>query len=169
MPYPNSLTVVSKALGVDPWLLDSVIKFESGGNPRKVSPDGRAFGLIQFRGQSIRDLGYQSGVQLIDTLRTYDDQMYKAVFPYLKKYYPFSTVQSFLMSVFYPKYRDSPEWLPFPSLVRHNNVDISLPLDYINRVYRTGNRIYVPRFLIYGAGAIWILSMILRQTRRAGA
>jgi hypothetical protein len=153
------------ALGVDPWLLDSVIRFESGGNPRAVSPDGQAFGLIQFRGQSIHDLGYQSGHQLIDTLHTYDDQMYKAVFPYLKKYYPFSTVQSFLMSIFYPKYRNLPEFWPFPSIVRHKNIDISIPLDYINRVYRIGKRFYLPRFLIYGVGGLWILSTILQEKR----
>lgn len=165
MSYPSSLVSVSRALGVDPWLLDSAIRFESGGNSRAVSSDRKAFGLLQFRGQSIKSLGFQSGQQLIDTLPTYDDQMYRAVYPYLKKFYPFNTVQSFLMSIFYPKYRNVPEFWPFPSVVRHNNVDISIPLDYINRVYRTGKRFYIPLFLIYGAVAIWITSTILKKKK----
>lgn len=160
MSYPGSLLTVANALQVDPWLLNSVISYESEGDPQAVSPDKQAFGLIQFRGQSIKDLGYRSGYDLISALPTYDSQMLKAVYPYLKKYYPFDSSQSFLLSVFYPAYRHVPEFWVFPKEIRRKNVGISMPLDYINRVYRRSNRIYLPRFLIYGAISLWMYQVM---------
>lgn len=158
MPYLNSLSYVSGKLGVDPWLLDSIIKFESGGNPRAVSADGQAFGLIQFRDSTARSMGYSSGRELIATHPTYDSQIINAVLPYMMRYAPHFTVQGVCMSVFYPAYRFwyIPEFWPFPAIVRKNNVAISNPLDYINRVYKVGKRMYIPKFLIAGVPILWV-------------
>lgn len=162
MQYPNSIVYAAKSLGVDPWLLYAVIGFESGHNPLAISPDKKAFGLLQFRGQSIKDLGFGSGYELISSFPDYDSQVYGAVIPYLRKYYPFYTVQSFLMSVFYPAYRYYPEFVPFPAEVRKKNLDITIPLDYINRVYRYAKKTYVPRFLLAGL-SLWVIFRMMKS------
>lgn len=158
MPYSGSLVYVAGRLGIDPWLLDSIIKFESRGDPRAVSKDKMAFGLIQFRDSTARSMGYASGRSLIDKYSDYDGQIINAVLPYMLKYYPFHTVQGVCMSVFYPAYRYwyIPEFWPFPAIVRKNNVAISNPLDYINRVYKVGKRMYIPKFLIAGVPLLWV-------------
>lgn len=148
MRLPDSVVAVAKKLGVAPWLLGAVIQFESGFNPRAISRDGKSYGLLQFRGKTIADLGYSSGMDLINKNNTVDSQVYGPVYQYFKNQGPFPTVQSFLMSVFYPAYKYVPEVLPFPKLVRDANIGINTPIDYINRVYKIGGEIYVPRIAV---------------------
>lgn len=129
---------IAGRLGVNPAWLDALINFETAGtyDPLKAgSSVTGARGLIQIIDSTARsDFGYADSLSLVRDYSTFDDQMEGIVYPYLKKYTPYSTQQSLYMAVFYPAYRFVDQLKPFPPDVQRLNPGIKTPQDYITFV-----------------------------------
>lgn len=111
-PTPNDLLVLSevaKKLGVPPDWLYAQINFESGGtwDPKIKNPNSSARGLIQFMNATAVNMGYKDSLDLVENNPTISSQLKGPVFEYYKKFMPFPNAQSFFLSVFLPKYRNS--------------------------------------------------------------
>lgn len=136
MEKAEKIQSVARRLSIPPQWLDALINFETGGTYSTTikNPYSSARGLIQFTDAAARDLGFTDSLSLVNTYPTFTGQMEYAVYPYLKKYAPFSTKKQFLMSVFYPAYRNMPSDTVFPEHIRKVNPGINTIQDYINFV-----------------------------------
>jgi hypothetical protein len=157
-----TLQDVSKKLGVPPAWLWSLIQFESRGDPAAKNKITGARGLIQFMPATARDMGYKDADEIVKKYPTFDAQLEKPVFDYLKKYAPFPTKQSLYMSVFYPAART---WQPerkFSALVRKQNPGIDTVQSYIDHVEGR----FVPKKAIgfLSVGLIGIIAYMLFKT-----
>jgi hypothetical protein len=131
----QALDSIAAALSINSTWLYQLIDFESGWNPAAKNPYSGARGLIQFVNSTARDMGYLSADDLYEKNPDRIKQLQNPVFLYLKKYAPFPTLQSLLMAVFYPKYRNVEPDTLFPQYVLASNPGIKTPADYIKRVF----------------------------------
>ncbi len=129
---------VAKKLKIPTEWLKALIAFETAGTFRVniSNPNSSARGLLQFINSTARSLGYASSLDLVRKENTFEKQMKNAVYPYLKRFAPFTHDRDFYMSVFYPKYRNKPVKTMFPERVRRVNHGITDILSYINHVRR---------------------------------
>lgn len=131
----TKLIAISQRLSVNPKLLWAVIQFESRWDPSSKNPRSSAKGLLQFINSTARELGYTSSLNLITRNKTRLKQL-DVVYRYLKKYAPFTGVQSLLMSIFYPRFRKKHPQTVFPEHVRSANPGIVTIQDYLDYVGR---------------------------------
>lgn len=134
MSNETALKETAAKLGIPPEWLNALINFESAGNPQARNKISGARGLIQFMHSTARAMGFKDADDLVLKYPTYEAQLKKPVYDYLKPQAPFPTKQSLYMSVFYPVAR---KWTPetlFPALVRKQNPGIDTVQSYINKV-----------------------------------
>lgn len=117
----------------DSWLYN-LIYFESKGNPQAENPYTKAKGLIQFMPKTAQWLGFKDQFDLVKRYPDFESQLKGPVYNYLQRYKPFTTEQSFYMSVFYPKYRYVPLNTEFNSIVQKYNPGIKTVKDYVKKV-----------------------------------
>jgi len=136
------MSKIANKLGIIPSKLYTLINFESRWNPKIKNPIAgqTAKGLLQFIDKTARGLGFKSSLDLINKLPTVRLQLIHAVYPYLKKRKPYRNDQDLFMSVFYPKYRYKPSYMPFPKHVQKVNPGIRTPRDYIKMVYKYADK-----------------------------
>lgn len=105
----EALKEVARKLGVIPSWLYAQINFESAGtwDPQIKNPNSSARGLIQFLNSTAINLGYKDSLDLVLKHPTIKSQLEGPIYQYYKKFMPFNSMQSFFLSVFLPKYRNS--------------------------------------------------------------
>lgn len=153
MNKKTKIQQIANRLNIPPYWLDALINFETGGTYSTTikNPYSSARGLIQFTDAAAQDLGFSDSLELVQKYPDFNSQMEYAVYPYLKKYAPFYTKQGFLMSVFYPRYRNMPSDTVFPEHVRRVNPGITTIQDYVNFV---NDRIKKDALFFPKAGAV---------------
>jgi len=134
MSIESALNDVSRSLGVPSDWLKKLIQFESGFNPLAKNPYSSAAGLIQFTDSTARSLGYGSSKELVLAHPTAESQLRGPVLKYLSQFVPFNSKQSLYLSVFYPKFRNSPLDTIFPDSVKAVNPGITYVGDYVAKV-----------------------------------
>jgi len=130
---------VASRLGVPGQWLDALINFETGGTYDVFvkNPYSSARGLIQVLDSTAQnEFGAADSLALSNKYPTFASYMENVVWPYLRKYMPYSDKQSLYMAVFYPAYRNSPPSTIFPESVRKVNPGITTVQDYIDFVDR---------------------------------
>jgi hypothetical protein len=129
---------VALSLGVNPQWLDNLIFFETGGTYSTTikNPYSSARGLIQIIDSSAKEIGYADSLDAVSRNPDFESQMKNVVYPYLKRWGPFSTKQSLYMAVFYPKYRSVAPDTTFTDSIQKVNPGIKTVQDYINKVDR---------------------------------
>lgn len=166
------ITDVANRIGTNPAWLDALINFETAGtyDPKienRLDPEAK--GLIQFRDEAAKDLGFSDSADLVNSLPDFESQMYNAVLPYLqmraKAYGPLTSQHSLYMAVFYPKYIPLPADTLFPANVRAANPGINSPQDYINFVnkrlktsaLRVASKVLPPLIIVGGGIALYLI------------
>lgn len=159
---------VSQTLGIPASWLDQLIEFESGYRVKAANPNSSAKGLIQFIDSTAQDLGFDSSQDLVDTLDTFEKQMYGAVLPYLQRKKivaggRFPNRHSLYMAVFYPRAMTWPGNKEFPAHVQKVNPGIKTPNDYIGMVDKITGGLKKKIFPIVAGslcilGAMWYLN-----------
>lgn len=155
----KKLDEIAKKLDIPSSWLNDLINFESNWNPFAKNPNSSARGLLQFTDQTARGLGYRNSLDLVNSNMTIERQLQFAVLPYLLKYYPYTNFQSLAMSVFYPIYKNKPDWTTFPSHVKKVNPGINKISDYLKKVYFHNNKYYISNIekilVISGGFYLW--------------
>jgi hypothetical protein len=144
---------IAMRLDVDPQALYDLVNFESRWNPFAKNPNSSARGILQWINARARDLGYADSEDLVKKNPTVEKQML-VLEKDLKRYKPFPTLQSLVMTVFYPAARDWPPDKQFPDTVRQANPGIDTPRDYLNYVYGSLKKPFPAAILVAGAGIL---------------
>ena len=129
--------LATKWMNVPVEWLDSLIRFESGWNPKAKNPISGARGLIQFMPSTAKAMGYANADDLVNKHPTVVSQLLGPVAAYFKlpgNKGPWPTKQSLYMTVFRPANRNSSPGTVFPADVRRDNPGIKTVQDYINLV-----------------------------------
>lgn len=128
---------VARKVGTEPYLLDALINFETGGtyDPQIKNPYSSARGLIQITDSPARELGFRDSADAVTKFSDFHSQMYHVVLPYFqmqrRRHGPLDTRQRLYMSVFYPAYMDTSPHTEFPASVQKVNPGIVRVRDYI--------------------------------------
>lgn len=163
----RALVDISSRLGIPPKSLYILIRFESKWNPQALNRISGARGLIQFMPKTARSMGYIDSLDLVRRHPTIKNQLEGPVYNYLKAFKPFTGDQSLFFSVFYPKARTWPLYKSFPKYVQKVNPGIRTPADYMRKVYRASNLLFLPPFLILlGIGTILYITILEKGGKR---
>lgn len=149
---------IANNLGVEYQDLFDLIKFESNFDPMAKNPITGAVGLLQFLDKAAIDLGYTKKEDIPYDLKTQEEQLQLAVYPYLKRYTPYENALDLYMAVFYPKYRKVDPNKKFPQHVIDANSGISTPLEYYNKVKQITNKTNILSFLAMGVLLLCLLN-----------
>lgn len=149
------LKKISENLNVDYQDLYDLINFESKWNPMAVNPITGAVGLLQFLDMAAIDLGYTKKSDILYDLKTQEEQLQFAVYPWLKRYAPYTNTIDLYMQVFYPAYRKKNINTKFPQNVINVNHGIKTPLEYYSKVKQNKN---IFPLIAIGVIGIWLLS-----------
>lgn len=127
---------VARDIGTDPVWLDRLIAFESNYKPLAVNRDDpEAKGLIQFRNEASRDLGFKDSADVVRQYPGFEEQMRGPVRAYfkmrIKQFGPLDDEYKLYMSVFYPAYIGKPINTLLPATARAANPKIRTPADYV--------------------------------------
>lgn len=165
----RALVNLSNKLKVSPKSLFLLINFESRWNPKAVNLRSGARGLIQFMPFTAKRMGYYNSIDLVTRFPTIKSQLEGPVYNYLNAFKPFPNDQSLFFSVFYPKARTWPLYKMFPSIVRKYNPGINRPVDYMKKVYQSGNLPFLPPILILlGIATILYITNKNKRQRKGG-
>lgn len=165
----KALISVSSSLGILPKKLYILIQFESKWNPQALNRTSGARGLIQFMPKTARSMGYVDSLDLVRRHPTIKSQLEGPVYNYLKAFKPFTGDQSLFFSVFYPKARTWPLYKSFPKYVQNANPGIRTPADYMRKVYRSSDLLFLPPFLILiGIGTILYITYTKKKGGKRG-
>ena len=171
MTVEQSLTAVSKELGVNPNDLSKLIRFESRWNPLAVNPISGAKGLIQFTDSTARAMGYADANDLVLQYPSIESQLNGPVLKYLSQFKPFVNPypQSLYMAVFYPAYRFHPVSTRFSDTIQKQNPGIVYVGDYIAKVEGGLFKRYSPLgfFIPLILGISAIVYNFVKNTRRS--
>ena len=156
----SSIDTIARKLSIDPRHLDALINFETGGtyNPLIKNPYSSARGLIQITDAAARDIGFSDSLDAVTRNPDFDSQMNNVVYPYLKRYAPYPTLQSLYMAVFYPAARTVPPDTIFPESVRKVNPGIITVQDYVNFVNK---RVSLSGVQVAATGAAFLVVGVL--------
>lgn len=132
----KALETAAAAVGVPTDWLYNIIRLESGWNPAIENTKTRAKGLIQFMPDTARGLGYKDQFDLYAKHPTRESQLLGPVIKYLNQWKPFSSEQSFYMSVLYPALRFKPADTILPANVQKYNPGLVTIADYVRKIKR---------------------------------
>ena len=160
LPFDSLVAQAAQAIGVNPDWLKFQVAAESAWNPFAFNKLSGATGLIQFmprtaKGMNIVSLAVAARIpsegpvpedvkqafykDFIAKFPTVEAQLLGPVVAYYKMWRPFPTEQSFYLSTFYPKYRNSAPDTVFPDSVQAQNPGIKTVGDYVAYVKKKSN------------------------------
>lgn len=157
---------IANRLQIPPEWLSALIAFETAGtyDPKIKNPYSSGRGLIQVIDPTAQsEFGAADSLALVNQYPDFNSQMEGVVYPYLKKYMPYTDLKTLSMAVFYPEYRSKPETWEFPEGIQAKNPGIKTVGDYVQHVKkRLGTwpplkSLSVLTAAAVGAGILWII------------
>lgn len=137
MTKKQKIIETADRLKIDPQWLSALIHLETAGtyDPFIKNPVSSARGLIQVIDSTAADMfGVSDSLALSNKYPTFDSYMDNVVYPYLKKYGPYTNIQQLAMAVFLPEYRNVDPSRELPQWAQNANPGIVTVNDYVNLV-----------------------------------
>ena len=135
---------VAVILGIQKSWLVGLIQNESSFDPNARNKTTNAFGLLQWTPPTMNEFFGVTQEIFRNIWPTREKQILHPVKLYLSCFKQFKLDDSgvsFFMSIFYPKYRNSPMDTQFPIGVRSRNPGIAYVRDYVGKCFKKINEV----------------------------